>query len=284
MNKKIIEKVNAYFINALKRDVIPWQQSWHEGKAYNYAGKNTYNGINAILLNMYSNEYHCPAFLTFRQIQKLGGKVKKSAKSLPVIYWHIISKNIKDKEGNEIEKTFPMLRYYNVFNLKQTDIEYIPEDKPENKQIKTAEDVIKSYNDKPVIMQGKPAYAPGLDVVYIPDLQDFKTSDDYYAVLFHELSHSTGNKKRLNRFKESNAHFGSKDYSFEELIAEISSAYLRGIANIEYNLENSASYIKSWLQMLQNNPDWIIKASSKSRKAADYILGNTETKKEGKAA
>jgi len=283
MNKKIVEKVNSYFLEALKRKIVPWKQPWHTGQAYNYVGKNFYHGINAILLNTYSNKYSCPAYATFNQINHLHGRIRKNEKGYPVIYWKILEKEVTNEEGEKEIVKIPLLRYYTVWNIKQTTgINYKEDEKMQNEAIQSAEQIVKSYKGMPGIEKGQPAYSPRLDKVYIYDITDFDSSDDYYATLFHELAHSTGHKKRLNRFKDTNSYFGSKDYSFEELVAEIASAYLRGIARIESNLENSAAYIKHWIAVLESNPEWIIRASGKSQRACDYILGNV--KEESKAA
>lgn len=93
--------------------------------------------------------------------------------------------------------------------------------------------------------------------------------------MFHEMVHSTGYESRLNRDGVTGTHkFGSEDYSKEELVAEMGTAMLCGVAGIDNStIENSASYIQSWLRQLKNDKKLVILASSKAQKAVDYILG-----------
>ena len=64
-----------------------------------------------------------------------------------------------------------------------------------------------------------------------------------------------------------------RDYSKEELVAEMGSAYLCGFCGIgERTLENSAAYLQSWLQALKNDKTLVVYAAAAAQKAADYIL------------
>ena len=103
--------------------------------------------------------------------------------------------------------------------------------------------------------------------------------EEYYSTFFHELVHSTGHKRRLGRSGvEEVAAFGSHEYSKEELVAEIGSAMLCGVAGIEQvTLDNSAAYIQSWLKALKNDERMIVSAAGQAQKAADYILGRVES-------
>ena len=81
------------------------------------------------------------------------------------------------------------------------------------------------------------------------------------------MTHSTGHKTRLDRLEESNkAHFGSENYSKEELVAEIGSATLINKLGIGTNksFNNSTAYIQSWLRVLKNDKKFIISASSRA--------------------
>ena len=113
----------------------------------------------------------------------------------------------------------------------------------------------------------------------MPSRSCFETVVAFYSTLFHELTHSTGHKTRLNRFEENSTdhQFGSESYSKEELIAEMGAAMLAGIAGISHaTLSNSASYLQTWIQRLKSDSRLIISAASHAQKAADYILGKTQ--------
>jgi antirestriction protein ArdC len=110
----------------------------------------------------------------------------------------------------------------------------------------------------------------------LPRKEAFKSEPEYYSTLLHEATHSTGAKKRLDRFGNGtyDHSFGSQDYSKEELVAEMGSAFLCAKAGISQPvLENQEAYIKGWLKALENDARLVISAGSKAQKAYDHILG-----------
>ncbi|MDA2931531.1 zincin-like metallopeptidase domain-containing protein [Acidobacteria bacterium AH-259-O06] len=116
----------------------------------------------------------------------------------------------------------------------------------------------------------------------MPPAEVFTGDAEYYSTIFHELTHSTGHKSRLNRLDTDNlAPFGSRDYSQEELVAEMGAAFLCGHCRIENRtIDNSAAYIQGWLRRLRNDKGLVIFAAAQAQKAADFILGkggNDET-------
>lgn len=255
-----------------------------------------------------------PYYLTFKQIEDRKGKVKKGTHGHQVIYFTnlykitIADKNI-DFGSYDYEKvknyaidhgidlnfidTIPILKYYIVFN--GADVEGIdfdlanfkgkgkvaPQKKYVNKDLKPipiAEAIIKAY-PKPapkIKYTGSDAFYNRLgDFIQVPKLQQFKYEQAYYTTLFHELIHSTGAKKRLDRVK--GKKFGDKDYSFEELIAEIGASFLSSEAGIlHYTFRNSAAYIKSWRKVLlshmKEDNKFFFRAASQAQKAVDFML------------
>src|SRR5690606_12959860 len=125
------------------------------------------------------------------------------------------------------------------------------ENKNEFSPIEMCENVVTGYKDCPPISFGgdRAYYAPLFDKIQMPNREDFQTSENYYATLFHEMAHSTGSEKRLKRFKATDSNiFGSEAYSKEELVAEMTSSFLCAEAGIENTvIDNSASYIQGWL-------------------------------------
>jgi antirestriction protein ArdC len=252
---------------------------WKSGGALprNLVSKKVYRGFNFWYLLSFGFER--PFFLTFNQVKALGGSVKKGSKSFEVVFWKLLN---VEKEGS-IEE-IPMLRYYRVFHI--DDVEGIPEDKiPKTKShshefnpIEACEKLVNNWQDAPTIRYGqtRAAYAPLRDEILMPDPKTFFEDEKFYSVLFHEITHSTGHRKRLNRHEKFKDHrFGSKDYSLEELVAEMGAAYLCGLCEIENKtIDNSAAYIQSWLSKLKSDNRFIIQASSYAQKAVDYILEN----------
>ena len=272
---KVYEIITNQILDQLKTGVIPWRKPWvNSGEIQNFVSKKAYTGINPFLLN--SAGYSCPHWVTYKQAKQLKGNVKKGEKGQMIIFFKMSP--YKDKNTGE-DKNIPILRYYTVFNLEQT--EGIDWEKSESSRthspIKNCENLVKGFADKPGIKNGPQAfYSPSQDRIEIPAPELFINDAGYYSTLFHELSHSTGHINRLNRetLTSNNAHFGSHEYSKEELVAEFSAAMLCGVAGIEQaTIDNSAAYIKSWSQRLRQDSKLIIQAASKAQRAADYIQG-----------
>lgn len=276
MSNKVYEIVTGKIIEKLEAGEIPWRKPWTGGLPVNYVSRRPYSGINLMLLPG-GGEY-----LTWNQIQKLGGHVKKGSKTLMVVFF----KMLEDKEDEE--KKIPYLRYYRVFKLE--DVEGIPSklEKIEHNPIEACEKVAGEFAEVPVKHDNssRAYYTPSGDFVNVPGLSCFPIREEYYSTLFHELIHSTGHPARLNRFEAGPgaeaAKFGSESYSFEELVAEMGAGMLCGVCGIEgRTLDNSTAYVQGWLKALQNDKKMIVKAASKAQKAADYIQGiKKEEKKE----
>jgi antirestriction protein ArdC len=179
----------------------------------------------------------------------------------------------------------PLLRYYTVFNTDQTEGIAVPSAVGTPvAPIAACEQIVAGMPSAPRIVEsidGDGAYySPRLDVVHMPSRSRFRRSEDFYAVLFHELTHSTGHASRLDRATLRDAgRFGDANYSREELVAEMGAAFLCGVAGIDSNdaVEQSAAYLKGWLSALRADPRMLVVAAAQAQKAADYILGRAQT-------
>jgi antirestriction protein ArdC len=228
--------------------------------------------------------YDAPFWLTYKQASELGGHVKKGERACPVVFWKRL--DVADISEPNGKRAIPFLRYYSVFNVSQC--EDIPADKipvlngsqREHCPIKEAEAIVAAMPKKPEIRQGggRACYSPSLDCVTVPKPEHFVSGQDFYSVLFHELTHATGHASRLNRCGISGSDgewsaFGSTPYAREELVAEMGAAFLSGHAGIvERTLDNSAAYIQSWLGRLKDDRRLIVQAAAAAQKAADFIL------------
>jgi antirestriction protein ArdC len=124
-------------------------------------------------------------------------------------------------------------------------------------------------------------YRPSNDTIGMPSKSLFRSSEEYYSTLFHELTHSTGHASRVGRegIEQLNT-FGSESYSKEELIAEMGAAMLCGVTGVApVTIANSAAYLQSWINRLRGDSKLLVSAASAAQKAADYICG-TSTKSE----
>ena len=274
----VYKYVTERIIAELEKGVIPWKKPWKGQKAINYVSRKEYQGINTLLLP-FPGEY-----LTFNQIRKLGGKVKKGEKSSMIVFYKFIEK--KDKDG-EVLETFPLLKYFNVFHLSQTEgIDTKLEDfktKNDNEIIEDAEKVMAKYVKregiqlKNMLGSDRAYYSQSEDKIVLPDLKQFVNSHEYYSTAFHEMTHSTGHKSRLDRFKDTESYkFGSESYSKEELIAEVGSAMLCNHVGVEIpeTFENSVAYIQSWIKVLKDkdNARLVTTAASAAQRAVNFVL------------
>jgi antirestriction protein ArdC len=276
----VYQIVTDRIISALEGGIIPWRKPWNAvyGLPRNYATGRVYSGINLFLLHFSGS---LPFFMTFKQALALGGTVRKGAKGHQVVYYNISKR--ENKETGEEEK-MPFLKYYTVFSVEDIEgIEFnLPEvPKQEFTPSEVAEGIVEAWDGKPAIqhLHQRAYYSPSLDFVNMPKPETFTTSEGYYQTLFHELTHSTGHKSRLDR-ADLTAGEGkqSTSYAREELTAEMGASFLSAAAGIatEQTEENAVAYIQSWLERLKNDKQLVVKAASKAQAAARMILGTTE--------
>lgn len=110
------------------------------------------------------------------------------------------------------------------------------------------------------------------DDIHLPLPEFFESDNEYNATVFHELGHATGHESRLNR--EQRGNFGSPDYAKEELVAEITSAFMAettGISIEDMNMDNHKAYVNSWIESIKDDPEVLMKAISQANDAADYM-------------
>lgn len=272
------EKITARIIAALEAGTVPWRKPWKAGDQWprNLKSKKNYRGINVWMLSL--SEYSSPWWVTFKQAKSMGGKVRKGEKGTVVVFWKRLK--IKDKETEE-DKIIPFLRYYYVFNVEQVDglEEKIPETKVRTpvEAVAAADAIVDGYPAAPAIKNGgvRASYSPLTDAVSMPPRDSFEGSERYYSTLFHELVHSTGHSKRLDRGLDSS--FGSSNYSQEELVAEMGAAFLCGESSIETpeQSEQSAAYIANWLERLNSDSRLVVTAAAQAQRGVDHILSRT---------
>ena len=308
--KMVTDKIIGMLKSASPTD---YHRAWKDDVFFipiNYASKKPYRGINRLLLQErigFAGAFRNPYFLTFKQIKKHKGTLKKGAKGYEVIYYSIryvvpADKNSgrkaysstnaqkvldfldKYKLSEDIVGRIPMIRYYNVYN--GADIENIdfkleelqigravPDSATENR---AAQLIVENYPNPPVIKhEGNQAYYnPASDYIKLPKQEQFDTVNDYYRTLFHELTHSTGHNKRLNR--GIHLMLEKDDYAKEELVAEFGAVFLSAWAGIMwYNNKNHAAYLKGWnsaIKEAQNDNKFLMRAASLAQQATDYIL------------
>jgi antirestriction protein ArdC len=278
MNGDVYQIVTDRIIRLLESGIVPWHQPWKSVNQWpqNFVSRKVYRGINLFLLN--AAKYSSPYWLTFRQVQMLGGSVKKGERAFPVVFWKIL----KEERPGEEEKRISFLRYYSVFNVAQCEginVPVIPTEelKPKFARIEKCEQIVADMPKRPGINHwgGRAEYSPSKDEINMPEPENFESTEAYYCTLFHELTHSTGHVSRLNRKEVTDPiKFGSDPYSREEMVAEMGAAFLCGHCEIENKtIEQSASYIQGWLKRLKEDRKLLVHAATQAQKASDFILG-----------
>lgn len=273
--------VTERLIGMLESGTAPWQKPWDAGIAamnrpHNFNGR-PYHGVNALMLwcTAIDKGYEDPRWLTFKQVNKLGGHVNKGEKAQIVEYWQW-EKEVENPETGEKEKVplaHPKVYRAAVFNADQcTGLPKLRRQVQKWSPVERAENII-AANGVPVThnTDGSAFYSPGGDFICLPPRESFATVDAYYSTLLHEVGHSTGHPTRLNR--EFGGQFGSEGYAREELRAELASTFLCGELGIATtgSDEQHAAYVKSWVSALKNDYNEIFRAAADAEKICNYL-------------
>ena len=274
----VYEIVTDRILKQLEHGTIPWRKPWADVRAgaFNRVSKKPYSLLNQMLLS------HEGEYATFRQWSSLGGHVKKGTKAEVIVFWKMLAQKGESGDDKPV-KSRPILRYYNVFHISNVEgVDPLPtEPLHDTNPLENAQMVFDDYVGRERIktessLSNRAFYSPARDLIHLPDIRQYENASDYYSVVFHEATHSTGHRKRLSRFSEytSIAPFGSEDYSKEELIAELGSATILNMLGLETSetFQNSSAYIQSWIGVLKNDSHFIVSASAKADKAVYYIL------------
>jgi antirestriction protein ArdC len=282
MASDIYSQVNNHILAALEKGVIPWRRPWNGRLPTNYDTEKQYRGVNILTLGLAEmvRGYSSPYWMTYRQSQKHGGHIKRGEKATYIVFSDRKIREVENEDGTKDQKIYHMIRSFPVFNWSQT--EGVPKKEictaldPDRDLIAVCDHMLSQMPKPPIYREcGSSAYyAPKKDLVNLPPFETFKTTEGYVATKFHEYGHSTGHKARLNRSGVMGAaSFGGEEYSFEELVAELTSAYLCAINGIDNTVENSTAYIQNWLKALKDDKSMLLRASGKATAAVEYILG-----------
>lgn len=276
-HSSVYQIITEQIIRQLEFGVAPWHKPWTTELPKNLVSKREYRGINVFLLA--SLGYGSPYWLTYKQATEQGGNVRRGEHGSKVVFWKFDKYRTADADGQSVERTSAILRYYTVFNLEQCDRIKALEPRRVVNPIAECERIVAAMPNPPRLEQDCSAwYRPVTDTVGVPARNSFESAESYYSTLFHELTHSTGHPKRIGRdgFEKLNT-FGSESYSKEELVAEMGAAMLAGVAGIDRStLASSVSYLQAWIEVLKADARMVVFAASQAQKAADYILGRVQ--------
>ncbi len=281
------QEVTDRVVAALEAGTLPWRRPWVSGHATTVPGMpcnaisgRTYRGVNAVLLAMtqFAHASEDPRWLTYLQASEHGCQVRRGERGTPVIFFKRLDVADSGREGSgdgeATARRIPILRSFTAFHASQVDglpeyqaptLETAPWRRPE------AVEVIVAASGVPVRFGGDRAtYSVALDAIAMPPPAAFRTPEGFAATLAHELGHASGHGSRLAR--DLGGRFGSHLYAYEELVAELISLTVCSTLGLACDVENHASYLQSWLDVLREDRRAIFRAAAAAQKAADWML------------
>jgi antirestriction protein ArdC len=282
MKRDLYAEVSARIITELEAGAAPWVKPWSAtpgaNTPCNAVTNRPYSGCNVILLCMaQAAGYRTPRFLTFKQALELGGNVRKGEHGTKVYFVKQLQVRDTGAGDQAATRVVPMMREYTVFNVDQC--ENLPNSINTGKPIRVrnpdtrddlADAFLRATGADIREGHGEAYYVPGRDFISMPAFAGFKGADHFYNVAFHELTHWTAHKSRLDRDLKN--RFGSRQYAAEELIAELGAAFLCAEFRFDGDVRN-AGYIANWIELLKADNRAFFTACSQASKAADYLRG-----------
>ncbi|QIN32751.1 zincin-like metallopeptidase domain-containing protein [Legionella longbeachae] len=285
--------VSNQIIESLKAGTAPWLKPWEPGTGngqvpYNPITGKRYRGINALYLML--NQSDDNRWLTYKQAQSMDAQVRKGEKGTTIQYWKFHEEQIKqddagkpvlDEQGNplkvQVNLERPKVFYATVFHASQID--NMPElitKEPDWSLIERAEKLLHNSGATIVHSEADRAfYRLSTDSIHLPPKEQFKSAANYYATALHELGHWSGHPSRLDR--DLGHPFGSDAYAKEELRAEIASMLLGAELGIGHDPSQHTAYIKSWIQVLEDEPLEIFRASADAEKIVNHLCALEQT-------
>jgi antirestriction protein ArdC len=282
----LYQEITDKIITELEAGCVPWVQPWGSsginaalGLPKNAATGRKYSGINILILwsAVAERGFTGQSWLTFRQALALGGNVRKGEKGTTVVYADRFvpdGERTRAADAGEEPEAIPFLKRFTVFNTDQcadlpSDADTAAPVPPEHLILPQAEALIRATGADLRVGGDRAFYVPSADYIQVPPPSAYFEPVNWHRTVCHELGHWTGAEARLNR--DFAGRFGSSAYAREELVAELTSAFVCAALSITPTVRH-ADYLGSWLEVLREDNRAIIRAASAASKAADYLL------------
>lgn len=312
MNEKVLERYAELMIEKIRQvSAGDWQKPWFTPKAglpQNISGR-PYNNMNRLMLYMEMDRtgYTLPVFMTFHQLKDENLMITKGSHSLPVTYYDIsVKHNVTGKKISfEDYKNLPtgekqgykvtsFMKYFNVFNIDQTDFKekyperyeamkgkfsglVIPDDVQGNGNPQLDKIIKEQQWVCPIELevQDRAYYSLSKDKIVLPAPGQFKDMESFQMTALHEMAHSTAHPSRLNRSLLNS--FGTAGYAREEIIAEFTAAVTgRDLGIAVTPRKENAQYLKSWLSSLNEDSKFVMGILREVGKASSMIEESVE--------
>lgn len=276
---------NAVIAGIEAGNVPPWKCPWvkrnEKPMPHNFLTKESYSGINILLLWAASMErgFSSNAWLTFNQANRVGARVRKRTEVGPGVKCYFYKRlEVDDEKAKDGKKSIPYLSPFTLFNadqltgLPEPDIAETGSSVGSEAMLEVAD---RYCNNTGVTLEwgGDTAfYSRKPDLIRMP--KTFKRPDAMAATLAHELIHSTGHKSRLDRFRDNDEAMSDAEssYAFEELVAEMGAEFTCAELSIDSERDSTISYINNWLGAFQHDKSFLFKAVTAASKAQQYLL------------
>lgn len=288
---QIRQQITDQIVAALQQGTAPWRKPWttdpNVGQPCNAATSRNYRGVNPLILQIAADQkgFTSRHWATFNQWKQLGCRVKRRPTNVAAGKWGteivlckpLLKKEV-DESGEESLQSYSLLRTFTVFNADQVEGErserflvgsdISPSDQIDDR-FENAEQVIRSTGAEIRFGGNEAFYSPADDYIQMPRREQFSIPE-FYDTLFHELTHWTEHRSRLNWDRS----LTENSYALGELIAELGSVYLSGELGLPVSdsIPNHASYIANWLCAMKDDTRFIFRAATQASKAADFLL------------
>ena len=288
------ETLVAGLITLLEAGTSPWRREWDPasgGHHVNLRSGRRYRGTNPILLTlgMHLRGSQLPYWCGWGEARSLGLSLRQGCKAVhvlrPLVHQRArrpgLDRAAQQTAAGESADIWVSYRPVAVFNAADLEGEALPQlleqraakaralARPEPERLAAAEAVLQHWPVPVVHGSQRACYLPAADRIVLPPRSAFDSAAALYATWAHEAVHSTGHPSRLDR--DLSGGPSSASYAREELVAELGSVLLGDRLEIGSDLANHASYLASWVAMLNASPQLLLQVLGEAKRAVDCI-------------
>jgi antirestriction protein ArdC len=296
--KDVYQRITDQIVAAIECGAGEWRMPWHgtgeagTARPVNASGRRPYRGVNVLALwaAAEAGGYPSGIWATYRQWSALGAQVRRGERGSLVVFWRVYDGEEGDDATPEDERDGRgnrrfFARGYTVFNAVQVDGYVVPAGPqlPATEREAQAERFFDALGIATVYGGSRAFYRPSTDTIHLPPFEAFRDAASAYSVRAHESAHATGAPHRLAR--DLSGRFGSDAYAAEELVAELTAAFICGDLGLAVEPRpDHAAYVASWLNVLLGDKRAIFTAAAKAQQAADWMHQQQTAEKEKQAA
>jgi antirestriction protein ArdC len=286
--KDIYQRITDQIVAAIERGAGAWRMPWHgtgeagTARPVNAMSRRPYRGVNVLALwaSAEAAGYPTGMWATYRQWSELGAQVRRGERGSLVVFWKVYDRADEGEGDDATPEDEPdgrggrrfFAHGYTVFNAAQVDGYVVPAGPqlPATERDAQAERFFDALDMATVYGGSRAFYRPGTDTIHLPPFEAFRDAASAYSVRAHESAHATGAPHRLAR--DLTGRFGSDSYATEELVAELTAAFICGDLGLAVEPRpDHAAYVASWLNVLRGDKRAIFTAAAKAQQAADWM-------------